>query len=138
MRLVIRLLTPLLLLFAMLIPAGGATAAPARSERTETVQFSFNMCNGGEFVVMQADIHVVSKEEPGGTTFFQFKIHGQGIGDQGNEYVFNDTFHVRQSPQNGFRVDELQRLISKGSETNQFLIAHVRDSGSSFEVDCRS
>lgn len=137
MRVITRLLTPLVLLLAMLLPAGGATADPAQTERTETVLAHFNMCNEGEFVVLEVDIHVVSKQEPGGTTFYRFNFHGRGVGSEGNKYVFNDTFHVRQSPQNGFRVDERHRLISNGSETNQFLISHTSERGSTFEVDCR-
>jgi hypothetical protein len=44
-------LAPLALLLAFLAPASGAATAPAQSERTETVIFHFDICNGGEFTV---------------------------------------------------------------------------------------
>ena len=138
MRLATRIFAPLVLLLAILLPAGTATAAPAQSERTEQILAHFNMCNTGEFVVLEGTIHIVSMEEPGGTTFFQITTHAQGVGDQGNEYVFNDSFHVR-SVSTHLRVDERHRLISTGSAPNQVLIFHFdSDSGSTFEIDCRA
>lgn len=137
MRLATRIFAPLVLLLAVLLPAGTATAAPAQSERTEQILAHVNMCTG-EFVVLEGTIHIVSKEEPGGTTFFQITTNAQGVGDQGNEYVFNDSFHVRQVSTH-LRVDERHRLISKGSAPNQVLIIHLdSDSGSTFEIDCRA
>ena len=139
MRLAARIFASLVLLLAVLLPAGTATAAPAQSERTEQILASYNMCNTGEYVELTGTIHIVSKEEPGGTTFFRITIHAQGAGDQGNEYVLNDSLHVRAVSTDYFRVDERQRLISNGSAPNQVFIFHFDlDGGSTFEIDCRA
>ncbi|WP_427007080.1 hypothetical protein [Pseudarthrobacter sp. H2] len=67
-------------------PAGGATAAPAESNRTEIFTSAFNSCNG-ESVVLVGTYDVVNKEQQDGSFFQYITIHAQGVGDQGNEYI---------------------------------------------------
>lgn len=121
----------------MLLPAGGATAAPAQTERTEAILAHFNMCNG-DFVELTGTIHFVQKTDPqAGTDFILVTTHAVGVSDSGTRYVFNDTFRVRSAP-GSFSVDERHRLISEGPAPNQFLIIHFdTQNGSTFEFECR-
>lgn len=122
----------------MLLLAGGATAAPATSERTEYINAHFNMCNG-DFVALEGTITFVEKADPdAGTAFILVTTHAEGVSDSGDRYVFNDTFKVRLKPGGDFSLDERHRLISQGSEPNQFLIIHFdTENGSTFEFECR-
>lgn len=136
MRSIIRFLSPLVLLLALLLPAGGATAAPAQSERTEQILAHYNMCTG-EYVELTGTIHYVTKVDSDGSTFILITTHAQGAGDQGNTYVFNDSFRLR-AESTDLIVDEFHRLTSEGSAPNQVLIIHYDTvNGSTFEFECR-
>jgi hypothetical protein len=138
MRLIVRILAPIFLLLGLIGPAGGATAAPAQSVRTEEVFAAVNMCTG-EFVPLEGTVHIVSQEREDGSAFTYVTYHMKGIGDQGNRYVFNDTLHVRFKSSTGhFTADERYRLVSEGSAPNQWIIIHFdSNTGSTFEADCR-
>jgi hypothetical protein len=138
MRLTIRLLAPLVLLLAMLLPAGSATAAPANptaSERFELFTGIFNTCNG-ESVAVEGTYHNVSKVLKDGTRTFHFNLNAEGVGDQGNEYVFNwngkGSFSTTE-----FSVSQRNMAISKGSAPNQAVTVHIDADGSfSIDTDC--
>src|SRR4051812_26971579 len=99
MRVIIRILTPLALLLAFLVPAGAATAAPADSERTETIFGTVNLCNG-EQVTLEGTFHTVLKVQKDGSFIRHGNVHVQGVGNQGNEYVLNDNFTSRSTSGN--------------------------------------
>ena len=135
MRLVTRILAPLALLLAMFVPAGAASAAPADSERFETIAFDINFCNG-EFVVGQADVHTVTKQQKDGSYIFHFNLHGQGTGSQGNEYVMNSTIKTESSSTN-YSYDSRFMAISKGSAPNQVISVHYDNGNYTFQPECR-
>lgn len=135
MRTPTRLLIPLILLPALLLPAGGATAAPAESLRVEGFLFAINGCNG-ESVPMEGTTHIVSKRQKG-VLVEHVTIHGQGVGDRGNEYVLNHSFTFRGTVDGSSSDDRIQ-LISKGSAPNQVLLTHFDpDTGFTVDTDCR-
>ncbi|MDQ0618079.1 hypothetical protein [Arthrobacter globiformis] len=138
MRPIIRLLAPLALLLAMLLPAGGATAAPAQTERTETFVFQFNTCNG-EFVAGDGIFHTVFKPQKDGGFIAHFNINATGAGNQGNEYVMNWVGKSRFVPSpSDFSFQERFLAISKGSAPNQVIISRFDGDGiPTFEVECR-
>lgn len=137
MRLVIRLFALLAFVLAMLAPAGGAAAEPAETTRVDQFTFTFNACNG-EFVLVEGTYHIVTKQKKDGFVN-HVTFHGQGTGNQGNEYVVN--LNNKNSSKNAtFRIDERLRVISKGSAPNAVGTFHFDSSsgqGPSFEVDCR-
>lgn len=139
MRLTIRLLTPLVLLLAMLLPAGGATAAPAESVRTEEIWAHVNGCNTEEYVELKGTVQIVSQVREDGSAMTYVTYQMKGVGDQGNRYVLNLTFMVRFQWSTGYySVDQIHRLVSEGSAPNQWLIIHFDSDGvSTFEIDCR-
>lgn len=136
MRIAIRIFAPLVLLFAMLVPVGAATAAPGASERFEDSFFGFYTCSG-EFVEGEGTVHLVNKLRKDGSVSAHFSFHATGTGDLGNEYVmhsggksFNssDTFSFRQ---------RIMR-ISKGPALNQVGILRVSPDGKfTFTAECR-
>jgi hypothetical protein len=135
MRIVTQLLTPLVLLPAMFLPIGAATAAPAESIRVEGPLFAINGCNGEE-VPMEGTIHIVRKKHKG-VLVEHVTIHGQGVGDQGNEYVLNHT-STYEATSAVFSFDERILAISKGSAPNHVLIGHFgSDTEPTFETVCR-
>jgi hypothetical protein len=139
MRLIIRLLTPLVLLLAMLLPAGGAIAAPAESVRTEDIWAAVNGCNTEEFIVLEGTVQIVSQVREDGSALTYVTYQMNGVGDQGNRYVLNLTFMVRFRSSTGYySADQSLRLVSEGSAPNQWLIVHFdSDDVSTFEIDCR-
>lgn len=137
MRIFSRILSPLILLVALLLPAGGAAAAPAESTRTEQVNAVINNCNG-ELVRLEVTVHVVSKEQRDGSFIQRANIHGQGTGDQGNEYVFSATNASRWTSGGFYSFDERSRLISKGPQPNLVLLIHFDPAtGLTIKADCR-
>lgn len=136
MRTVVRFLTPLVLLLAMLLPAGGASAAPAVTIRTETFMATENNCNNGELIVLEGFIQEVLKETKDGR--FQISVlHGQATDDQGNEWVLNDTFQFTQEGTDTVRFYNHVRLIRNGSETNQYATVHITENRTNVEFHCR-
>jgi hypothetical protein len=119
MRLIIRILTPLALLLAFLVPAGAATAAPAESTRTFSVFTPTNVCNG-ESTVVQGTLHVVTKSGE----IVQSSFHGTGVGSQGNEYILN--FHLTDRTSHSGTTFTFNKivLVSKGSAPN--LLSDIR------------
>jgi hypothetical protein len=138
MRLIIRLLVPLALLLAFLTPASTATAAPAESERFQTVLFDENTCNGEE-ILGEGTIHFVFKEQKDGSFLLHANLHGTAVGTQGNEYVLNFTRKDRFiSDPAHFTMDFKTVLVSKGSAPNQVANFHLdSDSGVTVDIDCR-
>jgi hypothetical protein len=98
--------------------AGPASAAVVFNERFDLQEFvDFNTCDG-ELVFLTGFVHIVIKEEADGTLTFHGNGHGQGVGDQGNEYVLNFQDRATSS------TDELHIkfravLISKGGAPNE-------------------
>jgi hypothetical protein len=137
MRLLVRLLTPVALLFAMLLPAGGATADPAFTQRSFGGEFHVNLCNG-ELLAGFGFGHSTEKLQNDGTFFIQAIFHGQGVGDQGNEYVINQVVHQVTSPTSELALSFRTLLISKGSAPDEVLIITVDPDGNfSVETDCK-
>jgi hypothetical protein len=132
MRAFIRILAPLALLLTLFVPAGAASAAPATSERTEVFMEAFNNCNGEYIATVEGTQHIVEKVQKDGSTITHVNFNGQGTGTQGNEYVFN--LNTKFGP-----FDSVQRgkLVSKGSEPNQWILIRFKDGRFTFELDCR-
>lgn len=135
MRTIIRIFAPVVLFLAMLLPSGGAVAAPAETERQDTFAVYFNTCNG-DFVEVTGKFHIVSKQQKDGTFLQHAIIHGQGVGTQG-EYVLNYKTNYR-SEFPDFSFQERTALISKGSAPNQVILVHVTEDGLvQFDTECR-
>lgn len=133
MRLVIRVLAPLVLLLTMLLPATGATAAPAVIQRDKEITTDVNACNG-ETILVHAKFQFVTIALNNGQAIQHLSYHGTGIGDQGNEYVLNVSEHVRTS-----ESELIQRrvLVSKGSAPNQHILIILVGDDVFIESDCR-
>ena len=120
MRRILRYLAPALLGLALLMPAGLASAAPPRVDRTIDIRQIVNTCNG-ETVELVGTVHYVIQPNPDGTTTWLVQIHSEGVGDQGNEYVFNFQRQSVFDASGGFELKGTARavLVSKGSAPNQ-------------------
>jgi hypothetical protein len=119
MRTLTRILAPLVVLPAMLLPAGGATAAPADVDRFDTFVVDFNTCNGEE-INGEGTNRYVSKTQKDGTYIEHYKLHAKGVGSLGNEYVMNWTITYRTSTKKT-KISQRIVAISKGSAPNQVL-----------------
>lgn len=111
---------------AILLPAaGGASAAPAVSERLEFFVVELNACNG-ESIPMNFRLHVIGKDANKFSTTRE-QLHGTGVGDKGNVYVLNEkdtqisrdefSFHIRAA------------LVSKGGAFNELAGFDVSNEG---------
>lgn len=139
MRFIIRFLAPLVLLLAMLLPAGGATAAavPPTLERFEVIVGGINFCNG-ESVLAQGTYYAVTKEQKDGTFVSHVNLSAQGIGDQGNEYVLNSNGLAKFDDFGNYSFNQRFTAISMGSAPDQVLIVRGdSDGGVTFEPVCR-
>lgn len=137
MRSTLRLLAPLVLLLAMLLPAGGASAAPAQVERS--VQFSgvFSNCNG-EAVGVLGTIHLVIKEQKDGSFLSNGKVSGKAVASSGNEYVLNLISQGRGESVDDVSFEDRALLISRGSAPNELIIFRFDpDTGGTIEFECR-
>lgn len=140
MRFIIRFLTPLVLLLAMLLPAGGATAAPAVPPTPEQFEFiigGLTFCNG-ETVLGQGTYSTLTKEQKDGTFVSHINLNGQGVGDQGNEYVLNWNGIAKFDDFGNFWGHGTFTSISKGSAPDEWVIFRGdSDGGVTFETVCR-
>lgn len=137
MRIITRILAPLAFIFAMLLPTSTATAAPAEVVHEDTFIGAFNSCNG-ELISGEGFFHSVFKLQKDGGYIAHFKVHGQGIGDQGNEYVINYTSKSRVQDFNNYSFDDRLLVVSKGSAPNFWAKFHVDSQGNfTIEEDCR-
>lgn len=117
MRAVTRILAPLVFVFAMLLPAGAAVAAPAEIEHgQESFLFEFNDCNGAE-VVLKGTSHITWKSQRDGGVNVLMAFHGQGVDSQGNSYVLSHVF--RGHGDSSFTQQATTLLVSKGSAPNK-------------------
>ncbi|WP_461171965.1 hypothetical protein M1D93_13125 [Arthrobacter sp. Z1-9] len=135
MRLIIRILTPLVLLLSMLSFAGGATAAPAIvTPHTETFAAVVNECNGGfDHVGLSGTMTFVENQLPNGSSVVHVTIKAQGVSSDGNEYQLIWTGKAKQDTSFEDRV----MLVSKGSLPNQTVIVRYDpDTGFSSEAVC--
>ncbi|EMY33563.1 hypothetical protein D477_014216 [Arthrobacter crystallopoietes BAB-32] len=132
-----RILSLLVLLLAFLAPASPVSAAPADSERTYATFFATNDCNG-EAVTGEAIFHVVRKVQRNGDIILNIQAHGQGVGSQGNEYVFNYKRSDRIKGGDYVRHERV-RVISKGSAPNFMvtIIFNTATGESTVNPDCR-
>jgi len=154
----------LFLTLAVLMAALLALAAPTPAQaQANTVNFResfifpvYNACED-EFVLLEGEFHGqtkfrVNKKTGAITLEFKGNAHGTGVGlDSGIEYVFNGTFRSSATfgPGGAFQASFLDRtrLISKGSEENEFLVFRgvlVIDENFqlildeiSFDIECR-
>lgn len=139
MRLTMRIIAPLVLFSAILLPAGGATAAPAQSTRTDVVTYQLNDCNG-DFILAEGTSHSLTKFQEDGTIFVHSQMHVKGVGPTGIKYVlnYNDTYTATPDPENYQTITARARLISNGSAPNQVVILTYNSvSGPTAETDCR-
>lgn len=139
MRFLSRFFAPIFLLLAMFLPAGGANAAPAQTERTEHVHAMVNDCAGdGVTIQLEGTMHVVSKEQKDGSFFANAKIFGKGVSSTGTEYVLNLRSQVRGESLDNFSFEDRTLLISKGSAPNELILFHFdTDTGITVTVECR-
>lgn len=139
MRLITRLLAPLILFFTMFLPSGVASADPAEVIGGGTSSFGFNYCNGEGVIEGEATFIIVSKEQKDGT-FLQFQtVYGTAVGSQGNQYVFHYTTQGKFSfPDPSYSFSEHHVLVSKGSEPNvDIVVLHTQDGLIRFDIVCR-
>ena len=134
-----RILAPLVFLPAMLLPAGGATAAPADRDRFDTFAVDFTTCGGvWEYVTGQGTNQYVSKVQKDGTYIEHYKLHAQGVGSLGTEYVMNWSITFRTSTRKT-KINQRIMAISKGSASNQVLAFHYDSTSgkATLTEDCR-
>ncbi|WP_428911935.1 hypothetical protein [Niallia sp. Krafla_26] len=97
-------------------------------ERTPFNFISINPCNG-EVITFNGVLRSMVKEHttPSGTVHnnIHFYLHGQGVGDQGNEYVYNDIriFVANANKQSEISSNFSLLIISKGPAPNYMLHA---------------
>src|SRR3954462_8604612 len=72
----------------LVLAVGPAAAAPADTFSQVAVNTSVNLCNG-ETVVLVGTAHFAIKLNPDFTSTWHVVIHAEGVGDQGNPYLFN-------------------------------------------------
>lgn len=140
MRLATRILAPLVLFFAMFLPANVAFAAPAEIEHgQESFIFEFNDCNG-EQVVLKGTYHVTWKPQRHGGVNVLMALHAQGADTEGNLYVLSHTF--RGHGDTSFTQKATTVLVSKGSAPNKLAKLHFSFTPTDtevydFEIVCR-
>ena len=119
MRLIIRILAPIVLVLGAIGTAGGAAAAPAVIERTPHFVGVFNLCNGGELVWIDGTIKTVTITQKDGSTLTNLTYHADGTdGTQGNDYIANEKIQIRDASDH-YSLDIHTLFISKGSAPNQ-------------------
>lgn len=141
MRLLTRALAPLAIIPALLVPAGGAAAAPAESTRSVSTNVFSNLGCSGETAPEigrgSATLHLVTKTQSDGSFQYHLNIHGELVGNQGNEYVLNWTRKYR-SESGEFTRQERIVGISKGSAPNTiYLLTFNSNGNNTFERNCR-
>lgn len=116
MRVAIRLFTAFLTLFVLLLPAGAVHAAPAVVYGGSSVEEHINTCND-ELVTLVVTWQVVAHSSDNGVTVSQLTVRAEGVGDQGNRYVW----HVKELLKLDADPVLVQRheLVSLGSAPNQ-------------------
>lgn len=140
MRLVTRILAPLALFFALLLPANAAFAAPAELEHgQESFISETNDCNG-KLVVLEGTFHVTWKPQRHGGVNVLMALHAQGEDAQGNLYVLSHTF--RGHGDTSFTQKATTLLVSKGSAPNKLAKLHFSFTPTDtelydFEIVCR-
>ena len=113
-----------------------AAASPADTFRVFEVVGHVNTCNG-ETVALQGIAQYTIKPNPDGTSTWHYHLHGEGIGSEGNLYVFNV---VRQSVfafggGTETKVDAHEVLVSKGSSPDQAAVFHFDSATGEFQFD---
>lgn len=140
MRLVTRVLAPLIFLPALLLPGNAASAAPAEIEHgQESFIFETNDCNG-EQVVLEGTFHVTWKPQRDGGVNVLMALHAQGKDTQGNLYVLSHTF--RGHGDTSYTQKATTALVSKGSAPNKLAKLHFSFTPADtevydFEIVCR-
>jgi hypothetical protein len=136
MRLAARIFAPLVLLLAVLLPAGTATAAPPLIQRFHVFEGDINACNG-EVIALEVHAQFITKEQTNGLTVQTLTYHATGIGNQGNRYVLNVTELFKTDADR--LLVQRRELVSTGSAPNQqVLIILDFNNGDIFvESDCR-
>ncbi|MCU1631421.1 MAG: hypothetical protein JWM61_73 [Micrococcaceae bacterium] len=119
MRLATRILAPLVLVLAMLIPSGAAVAASAEVVHGQEFFVEINDCNG-DVVDLKGTFHVTFAPQRDGGAVTLFALHAQGVSAQGNLYVMSRTNRVR-----GDGISHTEKattlLVSKGSAPNELV-----------------
>jgi hypothetical protein len=125
------------LLFGLLLPTGVATAAPPSKLFVHEFRTDINGCNG-ELIALEGDVRLITHiRAPDGPNVAHITAHSTGVGDQGNQYVFNVDL-VSRSNADSLLIARSQ-IVSLGSAPNQEVILVLdADSGSfSVEAECR-
>jgi hypothetical protein len=108
------------------------------NDKVSVEQVAFNSCNL-EFVTVSGELHVVTREAPGGGTTTHVNGELKGVGSLGNRYVLSVQADVDES---GDAVSSTTRevLVSKGSAPNQVQTTTFSFPPLTFDVDidCRS
>ncbi|OUM43816.1 hypothetical protein B8W73_03810 [Arthrobacter agilis] len=139
MHLVTRILAPVVLVLAMLLPSSAAVAAPAEIVHGQEFFVEMNDCNG-DLVTLEGTFQVTFKPQRDGSFLILFSLHGQGVGAQGNRYVMSHTNRVH-----GGDMSLIQKattlLVSTGTAPNELVKFHysLTPEGelSDFAVICR-
>lgn len=116
MRVAIRLFTAFLTLFFLLLPAGAVHAAPAVVYGGSFVEEHINTCND-ELVTLAGTWQVVQNSSDNGVFVGQLIVGAQGVGDQGNRYVWRvkEIYTFDADPV----LVQRHELVSLGSAPNQ-------------------
>ena len=88
------------------------------NERIPMERFSFNTCNS-EFVTTSGEVHVVTKELPGGGTETTLTGSLKGVGSLGNAYVLHLNETITLSGPSAVSSTSRELLVSKGGSANQ-------------------
>jgi hypothetical protein len=140
---------------AVMALIAGPVAAQAEHEHFNVGPDPFvgttdNECNG-ELVTVTGEAKGSGQTvtDPSGRTVIKFHIlfHGEGLGDQGNTYVFhqtsNEIYHSDESDAGPATFTLSFPLVSQGSEDNFFIqyVVHITPEGEmafeKFRIDCR-
>lgn len=113
MRLITRILAPLVLVLAMLLPSAAANAAATITRDRNHVETQVNTCNG-ETVALEGWYQLTGM--PGRVLL---TMHLEGVGSDGNEYVY-----IEQLQDIDPTIDDRRLLISTGSAPNQYFTIH--------------
>ena len=99
-------------------PTPSAPADAAAQDRVGVDDMEVKACNG-ESVSLSGELHMVTKTK-GSTTEDHVNGHMTGVGDQGNDYVFNLQVKASSGGEPfAMTLTDRQLLVSKGPAPNQ-------------------
>ncbi|MEW1812471.1 hypothetical protein AB0284_17405 [Pseudarthrobacter phenanthrenivorans] len=139
MRIRTRILAPTAALLAVLLPAAGASAAPANIDHFDTLAVDLTTCaSPWNQINGDGTNQYVSKVQKDGTYIEHYRLHAQGTDTRGTKYVMNWTMTYRTSTRKT-SIDQQIMAVSKGPAPNQVLTYHYDSTTgkATLTEDCR-